>query len=89
MLAVKAEYDNGQVRWHRKPSVSGRHPLRIVFVDIEECSDRTAEESGGLLEEKKKMAISSMRGICTNLPKGVSMADELIEERRRDAERGE
>jgi hypothetical protein len=34
MLAVKATYDNGTVKWKRKPRFGGRHNLIVVFEDI-------------------------------------------------------
>ncbi len=50
MLAVKAKYENGTVRWERKPPVKGLHDLIVVFADV--CtSDRTengAEPSDGI-----------------------------------------
>ncbi len=34
MLAVKAKYENGAVRWEQKPPVTGLHDLIVVFEDI-------------------------------------------------------
>jgi hypothetical protein len=34
MLAVKATYDNGMVKWKRKPKFGGRHNLIVVFEDL-------------------------------------------------------
>lgn len=34
MLAVKAKYENGTVRWERKPPVRGLHDLIVVFADV-------------------------------------------------------
>ena len=34
MLAVKAKYENGTVRWERKPPVEGLHDLIVVFADV-------------------------------------------------------
>ena len=36
MLAVKATYDNGMVKWKRKPKFGGRHNLIVVFEDLGE-----------------------------------------------------
>lgn len=35
MLAVKATYDNGTVRWKERPSVAGRHELIVIFQDVD------------------------------------------------------
>ena len=34
MLAVKAKYENGTVRWERKPPMEGSHDLIVVFADV-------------------------------------------------------
>ncbi len=34
MLAVKAKYENGTVRWERQPPVKGSHDLIVVFADV-------------------------------------------------------
>ncbi len=34
MLAVKAKYENGAVRWEQKPPVTGFHDLIVVFRDV-------------------------------------------------------
>lgn len=34
MLAVKATYYNGMVKWKRKPKLGGRHNLIVVFEDV-------------------------------------------------------
>ncbi len=34
MLAVKAKYENGTVRWERQPPVKGLHDLIVVFADV-------------------------------------------------------
>ncbi len=34
MLAVKAIYDNGAVKWTRRMALSGRHNLIVLFEDV-------------------------------------------------------
>ena len=34
MLAVKAKYENGIVRWEQEPPVKGLHDLIVVFADV-------------------------------------------------------
>jgi len=34
MLAVKAVYDNGSVKWTRRMTISGRHSLIVLFEDV-------------------------------------------------------
>ena len=43
MLAVKASYDNGVVRWVKKPRVSGFHNLVVVFDDVDEQDDQSSK----------------------------------------------
>jgi len=45
MLAVKAKYENGTVRWERKPPVKGLHDLIVVFADVS-ASDRAEQGAG-------------------------------------------
>ena len=34
MLAIKAKYDNGVVRWLENPPVGGTHDLIVLFEDV-------------------------------------------------------
>ena len=43
MLAIKAKYDNGIVRWLENPPVSGTHDLIVLFEDL-----AGAQPEGGL-----------------------------------------
>jgi hypothetical protein len=36
MLAIKAKYENGIVRWLENPPVSGKHDLIVLFEDMAE-----------------------------------------------------
>ena len=40
MLAVKAKYVNGTVRWEQKPPVKGSHDLIVVFEDVPASAQR-------------------------------------------------
>ena len=40
MLAVKATYENGKIKWAKRPNLGGRHELIVVFEDV----DSQAEE---------------------------------------------
>lgn len=89
MLAVKAKYENGAVRWLRKPPVMGTHNLTVVFEDVEEALSVHLREDELDTGSRKMKAIRAMQGMCANLPPGTSLADELIAERRREAARDE
>ncbi len=39
MLAVQAKYEDGKVRWGRKPPVQGSHDLIVVFADVPASND--------------------------------------------------
>jgi hypothetical protein len=55
MLAIKAVYDNGIVRWLENPPAGGLHDLIVLFEDVDaglplgasahESSDRISEDS--------------------------------------------
>lgn len=45
MLAVKAKYENGKVRWEQKPPLTGMHDLIVVFADAS-SSDLDAPAAG-------------------------------------------
>lgn len=85
MLAIKATYDNGMVRWSRKPPVDGLHDLIVVFADIGDEHSDSNDNRAVKRKSARKRAILSLRGMCSNLGAGVSMADDLISERRREA----
>jgi hypothetical protein len=36
MLAVKATYENGQIKWSKQPDIHGQHRLIVVFEDVEQ-----------------------------------------------------
>ncbi len=85
MLAVKAKYDNGTVRWPSKPPVSGLHDLIVIFEDVAkgdaavECLPQTCREA------ELDQAIEGIQRLYCDIPPSVSLADELIAERRREA----
>lgn len=55
MLAVKAKYDNGVVRWLDEPPIKGFHDLIILFEDVADrvgnadtLSPQSSQEVGGI-----------------------------------------
>ena len=56
MMTVKAVYDNGTVKWERKPQVSGLHNLIVVFEDVE------CEPTESASETKTQTTGTSWRG---------------------------
>jgi len=55
MLAIKAVYDNGTVRWPNKPPVEGLHDLIVVFEDVSESTlhagTEKAHKTGGKMDK--------------------------------------
>ncbi len=45
MLAIKAKYDNGVVRWLENPPVSGKHDLIVLFADMAEAQPQSGPSS--------------------------------------------
>ncbi len=56
MMTVKAVYDNGTVKWERKPRLSGLHNLIVVFEDVE------CEPAGSASETKPQATVTSWHG---------------------------
>ncbi len=83
MLAVKAAYDNGTVRWLQKPPDSGVHSLIVIFEDIED-SEQTQQVA---VTEQKTHAMERLQALCEDLPPDLSMVDMLLEDRRKEAKR--
>ena len=88
MLAVKAAYDNGTVRWLQKPPTSGSHNLIVVFEDanIENESDKNKKADDLMRVTHRKEAIEALQHMYESIPPGISLADELIAERRQEAQ---
>lgn len=40
MLAVKAKYEDGVVRWLDKPAIKGAHNLIVLFEDVADESEK-------------------------------------------------
>lgn len=51
MLAVKAKYEDGTVRWERKPPVKGLHDLIVVFLDISDAGCAEPDTSSAAARE--------------------------------------
>jgi len=81
MLAVKAAYDNGILRWLQKPPTGRTNSVIVVFDDLEEGTPDSITKH----QQTKEQAIKAIRGLCKNLPDGVSMVNNLIAERRQEA----
>lgn len=82
MLAVKARYDNGVVHWLQQPPVGDHYSLTVVFEEMEQ-----PQTEAEMKQERKKEAINALCGFCSNVPADVSMVDQLIAERRLEAQR--
>lgn len=54
MFALKARYEDGEVRWLRTPRVAGSHSLIVVFEDVDD------PESGGPDEERAELSAFAM-----------------------------
>ncbi len=88
MLAVKAKYENGTVRWERQPPVEGLHDLIVVFDPADEHVHAGCDTNMALGQPAtgvRKQAIRQMQAMYRSIPSDVSLADELIAERRREA----
>lgn len=55
MLAVKATYDNGKIKWSQKPKLRGRHNLIIVFENIGESESINTTPNVAVISEKQSI----------------------------------
>ena len=81
MVAVKAKFDHGRVDWEEPPPSTGNCDLSVIFTSAEEpvmSASRAAERR--CIEEIQEHFKS-------NIPRDVSLVDELIAERRQEAAR--
>ncbi len=82
MLAVKAKYENGTVRWEQKPPVEGLCDLIVVF-ETENAGKNEPVQCENITVVDQ--AILDIQRCYEDIPETVSLVDELIAERRREA----
>jgi len=78
MLALKAKYNNGVIVWDDPPPFKDGGDVIVIFSQTEaSASDRM----------EKRQGIGQIQAHFNDIPAGVSLVDELIAERRREAAR--
>ena len=83
MIALKAKYDNGTIVWEDTPSYKGCFDV-MVILSKKEIKKKPPSPNIA----KRLRAIKSAQEYFTkDIPREVSLVDELIAERRREAAR--
>jgi len=78
MEVLKAKYHNGAIIWNEPPPFKGGGDVIIIFSPTEDISTTRAD---------KKHCIEKIQDYFNDIPADVSLVDELIAERRREAAR--
>ena len=80
MVALKAKYNYGKIDWEEPPPFEGRCNLIVVFSPMEAEAPSTTRTA-------KRRCIDQIQACFEDVPSDVSLVDELIAERRREAGR--
>jgi hypothetical protein len=86
MLALKAEYENGTVRWGQKPPPDGHYIVTVVFEEVGDAMPDSKNEPTGT--SRKLMAMERLQSLCKDISPSTSLVDMLLAERRKEAADG-
>ena len=81
MVAVKAKFNHGKIDWEEPPPSVGKSNLIVIFTSTETPVSSTS------LAEKRRRIDEIQKRFMKNIPRSVSLVDELIAERRQEAAR--
>jgi hypothetical protein len=84
MIAIKATYDGGNLRWVDEPKLAGQHNVLVVFENVDDGLDVDVAEVGPDVSTREQ-AIKTLQRMYSDIPSDVSLVKELISERRREA----
>ena len=71
MLAVKANYNNGTIRWGQRPVISGMHEVMVVFSDIgEKQVDKSVQSESA--RSRIEAAIAEIQRSYSDIPSDLS-----------------
>jgi predicted dehydrogenase len=90
MIAIKARYENGSVTWREKPPADGVFNLTVVFETAGSESEADTSPPVSKTRRRKEItdALAAIRKkLRETVSPGVSLANELIAERRLEASR--
>ena len=80
MVAVKAKFNHGRVDWEDPPPSTGNCDLIVIFTSAEEPVMSASRAA-------KRRSIERLQAYFSDIPRDVSLVDELIAERRQEAAR--
>ena len=80
MLTVKAIYDNGMVKWERKPQVTGLHNLIVVFQDVENQPVESVSEAKPRTTGASWHGFKDLIGCVAERPDGADRHDDYLTE---------
>jgi len=78
MVALKAKYNYGKIDWEEPPPFEGCCDLIVIFAPVE-------TEMSSMTHIAKRRCIDQIQAYFEDVPSDVSLVDELIAERRREA----
>jgi len=78
MMTVKAIYDNGTVKWERKPQVSGLHNLIVVFQDVENQPVESISETKPQATGTSWRGFKDLIGCVADRPDGADRHDDYL-----------
>jgi hypothetical protein len=81
MLAVKAKFDHGKIDWEEPPPFTGSCDLIVIVPATEEPAVSASRAA------KRRCIDAIQERFKKNIPRTVSLVDELIAERRQEAAR--
>lgn len=70
MLAVKAKYENGVVRWLENPPVSGKHDLIVLFENTVEGDTQGAPSPQRGYTQLNEEVLSPLPELIGSVPDG-------------------
>jgi hypothetical protein len=81
MVAVKAKFNHGKIDWEEPPPFGGSFDVMVVFSPTEKPVPVASST------EKRRCIAAMQKRFIENIPRNVSLVDELIAERRLEAAR--
>ena len=80
MVVLKAKYRDGNIVWEEPPPFKGGGDVIVIY-------SPTEMEAPSTNRTVKRDCINQIQAHFNDVPEGVSLVDELIAERRREAAR--
>ena len=80
MVAVKAKFNHGKIDWEEPPPCTGSCDVIVIFPPIKKPVVAASQA-------EKRRCIERLQAHFKDIPRDVSLVDELIAERRQEVAR--